>query len=589
MSAMRSILTLVLVLAACGPDAARGDAGGGDDAGDGGLPACSGTPLTTSGVLDVNLAVVHVTGKITLNAAALPAQPSGSLTFTETATNVSLEVPLKATYDIALTPGTYTVSYESASSLACTGALPCNSGPIKRNVALASDGVLDVDIPAITASGKITVNGGAVTSSPSSSINFTLDGGHPSTIALASTYSTTLLPGTYTVGFAANDSTCQGPLPCNAGPIKTGLALTTSGVLDLDIPAVAVSGAITVNGAALPASPAGKLTFALTGGSQTQLVLAPSYTATLLRGTYTVGFAGATPCTGVLPCNAGPIKTAVSLASNGVLDVDIPAVKVTGQVTLNGAALPAPAGNQLAFELTGGKPATIALASSYSATLLSGSYDVTFRNAGAACAGPLPCNSGPIKTGASLTSTGVLDLDIKAVKVSGKVTVNGSALPASPRGSLTFAIGHGGAATLAIAPTYATVVLAGTYTVGFGDSDSTCTGPLPCNSGPLTEGVMLASDGVLDLDIHAVTVSGAVELAGAALPDMPTTRGDVGFSLNGGSTALSTTFPKAGPASYAMTILAGKYIVVYDGNQELCDPTTIPTPPCMAQIVKGCP
>lgn len=100
---------------------------------------------------------------------------------------------------------------------------------------------------------------------------------------------------------------------------------------------------------------------------------------------------------------------------------------------------------------------------------------------------------------------------------------------------------------------------------------------------------MLASDGVLDVDIHAVNVSGAVTLAGSALPDMPTTRGDVGFALDGGTTGRSTTFTKAGPASYAMTILAGKYIVVYDGNQQLCNPTTIPTPPCMAQIVKGCP
>ncbi len=581
---MRAILLIMAVAACGGGEAATSDAGATGDAG--GLPTCSGILLTANGVLDLDLDVVHVTGNVTLNGGALPsASPPASLVFTETTTNVSLTIDLHATYDIALTPGTYDIAFASSQPSPCAGPLPCNSGPIKTGVGLSSDGVLDLDIPAVTASGKITVNGAAVTATSSAQLGFTLAGGKPSYVPLAPMYTTTILPGSYVVGFATSTSSCAGPLPCNTGPVKS-VAIGSSGVLDVDIPAVTVSGAITVAHAALPAQPAGKLAFTLAGGAPAKLALAPTYAATLLAGTYAVGFAAeASACT-ALPCNSGPIVPSVSLASSGVLDVDIPSVKVTGAVRLNGVA--APGGAQLGFALTGGTEAKVALAPSYAVTLLAGTYTANFL-ATQPCTGALPCNTGPIKTSVSLASNGVLDLEIHSVKVTGKITLAGAALPAAPEGNASFTIASGGAAVIPLAPTYATTLLAGTYTVGYASSGTTCEGPLPCNSGALKDGVALASDGVLDLDIPAVSITGNVTLAGAVLPATAATRGDVAFALNDGTSASTADFGTSGAASYAVTILPGHYLVVYNGNAALCDPTMLPTPPCMAEIVKGCP
>src|SRR5262249_44620257 len=69
----------------------------------------------------------------------------------------------------------------------------------------------------------------------------------------AASYAMTLLPGTYDVTYLGNPALCGGGMPsefpCNSGSLKTGANLAADGVLDIDVPAVKVSGTVTLKGA----------------------------------------------------------------------------------------------------------------------------------------------------------------------------------------------------------------------------------------------------------------------------------------------------------------------------------------------------
>ncbi len=256
------------------------------------------------------------------------------------------------------------------------------------------------------------------------------------------------------MGLAANESLCDGAaapgIPCVSGPIKTAVALSASGVLDVDLPAVKVSGDVKLAGAALPAQPGarGSVAFTLADGGTVALPLgttgAKSYALTLLKGTYAVGYRANTAlCDGVtapeMPCADGPLRAPLPLAGDGVLDLEIDRVKVSGDVKLAGGPLPdeAKERGRLAFSLQGGGLVEIPLGASgavkYALTLLPGTYHMALdADAGLCAAGAspkVPCIGGPLRAPLAITSDGVLDVDIPVVRVSGNLTLNGGPLP----------------------------------------------------------------------------------------------------------------------------------------------------------------
>jgi hypothetical protein len=385
-----------------------------------------------------------------------------------------------------------------------------------------------------------------------------------------------------------------------------GVALTQTGVLDLDLHSVALSGAITLNGAPLPDATAsrGALTFVSSDGRTTANVSlgttgAASYALRLPPARYDVNFTpNAAACTATqtsaTPCNGGTLRAGVSVTTDGALDIDISAVTISGAVTLAGAALPTASMSRGAISFAGadgGAPASTPLGSSgavsYRVTLLRGSYDVRFTGNGAACAATpapaVPCNDGRLRAALPLTATGVLDLDVPVAHVSGAVTLDGAALPteSAARGALSFAGATGetvGVATTASLGTggpasYALALFPGHYDVSFAANAAFCaaaSATVPCVGGKLKTAVGLTADGGLDLDLHAVTITGAVTVAGAAMPTAASDRGTVLFTNVTGGSGSPPSFGASGAASYRMRVLAGTYDVGYVANAALC-------------------
>jgi hypothetical protein len=609
-------------------------------AGAAGVPTGCEIDLQQSGVLDLDIRSVRVQGTVTLNGVAFPVGSSrGQLVFRETELGFGLPVPLDAlesnAFDVHVPPGTYDVEYAGDPSL-CSDTeasdVPCNAGVVRAGIEIAADGVLDVDVPAVTVQGAVSVNGTALPASPSGHGRIELVRAAAGTEAGAAasrtfgdstpaTYTMTVLPGTYSVVWAGNPEACEdaAPAPCNRREVQSNVSIAASGVLDVDVPAATLQGAVTVNGAPMPAltGERGALAFSSADGGSVETGSlgtggAAAYAITLVRGSYDVSWSGrSAACSdgapGV-PCNHAIVRSGVSVTEGGVLDVDVRAVNVQGSVTVNAAPMPSAsaARGSLAFVTSMGAFQAPQFASSgaasYAVTLVAGSYGIRWQGNPGLCTGGalphIPCNSGEVASDAALTESGVHDVNLVAVDVQGAITANGQ-VPGSEtddRGHLAFAlpreasletepIGSSGVAS------YAVTLLAGSYEVLWVGNPELCDGAtpptLPCNRAPVRSEVLLAASGVLDVDVPAVQVRGEVTFGGRPLPTTEEERGAIRFRLLGGQGFDTASLGASGPGAYATTLVRGSYVVTHRPDAGCTSSGAAPLP-CAEQLLSRC-
>jgi hypothetical protein len=446
--------------------------------------------LSASGALDLDVHSVTVSGRVTVSGAPYPSA-GGSLRFTlsnEASTDTG--IPSGGSYSLMLLPGSYSVGYRAPSGCIAGSGVPCNGGTLKTNVDLSHAGALDLDVPMITVGGHVTLGHQPLPGLPSQrgGLHFSsaADPGGAS-VGLPSdgdaSYSIALLPGSYGVEYVPSGCDSAG-LPCNGGPLMSSISLSTSGALDLDIPSIAVSGRVTLNGGALPSGAPGNanLRFSMSGGAATTVPLDVMYSLSLMPGKYTVQFLAAGCDGSPLPCNGGPVVTDVALSASGALDLDIPAIMLSGRVTLVGQPLPNGADGHIRFSLSGGSAADIDPFGngSYTVALFPGAYDVAFGSTGACDAATrLPCNSGTLRSSVGLMSSGALDLDIPSITVTGRVTLNHAAFGGQEQ--ILFSLVNGGSvATDLNGGGYSLNLLPGSYVVSSSGLGCDTIAGLPC-------------------------------------------------------------------------------------------------------------
>lgn len=590
-----------------------------------GLSDCPGVPLSQNGTLDVNLRSLKISGMVTLNGAALPSATAsrGSILFqdkrTRTAATYDLGLAGAGSYALVLAPGQYDILFVANPSLckSPTNTLPCSGGTLKGAMQLSAAGVLDLDLRSVVVQGRVTVNGAAIPAAnqASGAIAFKGSGQTPvstdatgSSTGLAS-YRLVLLQGSYEVDLQAPPSCTVGsPLPCVSGPLKAVTPFTADGTLDLDIPAVQVSGTIQVNGQAVASTDYkyGTVTFQLSGGglASTDVTnvgngLAP-YQLKLLGGAYDVAYEPRNnDCTAGVPCIAGSLKKGAALQSSGTLDLNIPMITAQGNVTIN--AQPVVAANEtgsLEFRNADGGAVLTATTGprklgAYKVTLLPSTYQVSYLPQSATCLSPVakgPCVGGPIKKGLLLQTTGTLDLDIPSISVSGRVTVNGSAVAGAgtSRGRLVFQLSDGAGISTPDLNAYTLRLLPGGYQVSYAFAGPTClaTETIPCASGVLKPSQSLTTTGTLDIDIPLVQANGSVTLDGLPMPAITATRGQLQFIL-GGSAFVTPNFGSSGVVNYSVALLPGTYEIAHLSDFTVCSAST-GSVPCVGQIVAGC-
>jgi hypothetical protein len=305
--------------------------------------------------LNVNVPGATVSGAFTLNGSKTP--PAGSPTAayglslrSAAGDRAGLASQLGA-YSATVIPGTYDLYFNT--SAGATGLVSSPSTLLQTGIVVGSGPLtLNVDVPATTVSGTITVNGAQVASpagigmltlqNATTTWTFAATTTMPHSSTPAGAYATALVAGTYDLYYGV--VTAGTGVPSNASvKLRSGVVIGTTSpqTLDVDIPATTVTGTITVNGAQVDSSMGtGALHLRNAAGDDALLGstgVAGTYAQLVVPGTYDLAYAVINTGPGVPPNQSAKLRSGIVVGSTPLaLDIDVAAPKVSGAITVNG-------------------------------------------------------------------------------------------------------------------------------------------------------------------------------------------------------------------------------------------------------------
>jgi hypothetical protein len=348
-------------------------------------------------ILDLEIHSAPVSGAFRINGELAPASEYNDANiFLESALGgtVALGNTHDQSFALRVIPDTYALVYAHE-----TGAeVPRNTrGQFDELVVADGGSTDDVDIPRVDLSGALTINGAPAPASEYDDGNVTLIGvDSADTLLLANThdqgYAVKLLPGSYRVVYA--QETSGGTVPQNTRAIVDELVVVSNATnVDIDIPAVAISGSFTVAGGEPPDSVYEdgaiylRSTSPVASGSNDAVLLGHTrdggYTAIVVPGEYEVFY---TQETGgeVVPSNQNASLGLVSVVGGMTLDLDVPVVALSGEFILSDGPVPMSAsdGGQLYLRAVAGDSVLLgdSFASSFAVKLVAGTYGVYYRS-----------------------------------------------------------------------------------------------------------------------------------------------------------------------------------------------------------------
>lgn len=305
------------------------------------VPVASNVSLSANKTSNFDLKVVALSGTATLNGAPLPADTStrGDIVFVRSDNRSTVRFTLPSSgpgaYTLKAYAGSYNVAIDSTGSQTM---LPHMSMTLQKNVALTSDQKLDVALKTARISGSVTLNGGTIPDDTNSRGNVVLIDRQSGARIFATipptgatSYTLTVYQGAYGLQF---DST--GPQKVLPNLVAALPAITASADATVNVPLTTfdVSGSVHLNGAIMPAEPAGMsrgkviLASKLTGSQVVLDVRATGdarYTTKVYAGSYNVIY-DATGSQNLLPQQA-------PLLLNGCVAPDASCTKDKADIT----------------------------------------------------------------------------------------------------------------------------------------------------------------------------------------------------------------------------------------------------------------
>lgn len=302
--------------------------------------------------------MVTLSGKLTVNGTLPPAPYSGLALFvhrtdakTDRGWERFAEVATEG-FEGEIAAGTYDISYLRTDGMPDPW-LPANTGfPVALSGAVVSTNdfnAIDIDVSKANVVTSVTING-----EPPASFNAVVALTSP-TLGSAgiigsgtlTTLQTQVIPGTYDVRFGSYMGSPEGPLNTRA-TLKTGVEVLADGSTELtvDIGSVAVSGNITIDGAAVTSkTDYGTLYFGTDAGDEVLLATTTigSYSTRVIPGSYDIYYEVGVPLQASLaPSNTrGKVASGVVLAAGApiTLDIDVRTVLATGTVEIDGVVV----------------------------------------------------------------------------------------------------------------------------------------------------------------------------------------------------------------------------------------------------------
>jgi hypothetical protein len=275
----------------------------------------------------------------------------GRVVLTDAATGDEIELgkTSDASFSVPVIPGSYDVVYSHVIGQTLPGNTRAHVGTI---AIAAADPPTDVDIETTTVAGAITVGGGPAPADPGNVGVVTLRGIEgDDEVVLGTTnsgsYAALVVAGTYDVFYRQQTSAGGVPLNTNARVSSASVTLPGGSLGDIDVPFVAVSGVVTLDGATPPTSEYDDGRIYLRNLETDDSVLLGNtrmgeIDGLVVPGTYDVVYvvetAGAT-----VPQNSGAVLTTLEVPAGGgaiSVPIDIPVGTLSGAITSFGGAIP---------------------------------------------------------------------------------------------------------------------------------------------------------------------------------------------------------------------------------------------------------
>ncbi len=612
---------------AAGGDGGAGGAGGGSAASGGGA-ACEFPTVTRDVRLDRDLTVATVDATLSLNGGALPDSPNGTSrgaleVRTQAAGPVSVHrITLTASGPVAMRLPLFAGAYEVwlSTSADVTGMPRSTFARVATGVVQPGTTRLDWNAVTATASGTLTLNGGALPDSPAlqsrgklvfrdrrtfATHSVTLAPTGPATFSLllfAGEYDVDLETAANVVGLPASTKTC----------VASGVAIASSASFAWDVRAVNLSGLITVNGGAMPASPnlaaRGSVAFIDAVTSATRFAAVPatgpaSWSALVFAGTYDIRFTSSRDAVG-LPSGQGvQVEDDVAVTVSRSFTWNLEPVSIFGTLTLNGAALPDASGNRGSLQL-GSEHGSVSFAigpsgpATFSGLVYRGTYDAVFSGS-LHVAGVPPNVYAVIARSVAVGAQQAFTWNIVAGVTPCSITVDGAPMPDSPliasRGKLVLRSRDvSGSTEIALSPTgpatFSPVLYAGTYTALL-ITDEGAAGMPAGQSHVLSTGFTVPHAGPLRFDATTATVSGLLTVNGGAMPDSPLRPGRGSVRLRQrvppavGLNEVRAPMGPTGPGAWSVRVFGAAYDVDF---VTATDVTGLPSS-ASTGLAEGCP
>ena len=340
----------------------------------------------------IDIPSVVMAGDFMLNGVAPPASQYDDANValdSDTLGHVALGNTHDGSYAVPVIPGSYTLVYMHETGSAVPQNRRARFGPVE-----ADGQPKAIDIPMVTLSGLLTINGEMPPGSQYDDGTVHLRGEGDDIVPLGNThdgaYQVNVIPGTYDVIYA--QETAGGTVPENKGArVRTGAIVDEGSTnLDIDIEAVAISGSITLGGQLPPSSvyEDGRI-YLRNDETGDSVVLGSthqgSYAAVVVPGDYELFYVQ--EAGGDVPGNQNAALFGVAIGGAMALDVDVPVVDLNGQFTRgDGSSVPNSAedGGQLILRDVNGDSALLgdSFASSFAARLVAGTYGIYYRAEG---------------------------------------------------------------------------------------------------------------------------------------------------------------------------------------------------------------
>lgn len=338
----------------------------------------------------IDIDSVPLSGEFTLAGAPPPASEYDDANVgleSATAGTVLLGNTHDLDYELNVIPGDYQIVYMHE-----TGTnVPQNQRARFGAVPVTEGGVMAIDIPQVTISGALTINGELPPASEFDDAVVHLQGvGNDDLVFLGNThdggYQVNVIPGSYDVYYA--QETAGGTVPENKrARVLTGVNVDSDGVLDVDVQAVAISGAFMLGGELPPTSVYEDGSIYLRNTDTDDAVLLGNthnggYSAIVVPGEYELFYVQEVG--GSVPSNQNAALNGVMIGDAMTLDVDVPVVDLSGQISLASGPVPDSAadGGQLYLRALNGDSVLLgnSFAANYAAKLVAGTYGIYYRS-----------------------------------------------------------------------------------------------------------------------------------------------------------------------------------------------------------------